>query len=472
MGQSNAEWGYLPDDEQRDAWDSFEPLPAPGINPVLDSFVARKRITISDLVRVGARLSTGTVLAFAFPGGLKFRDMVTGQRWNYVGSTFDELKIIHSITNTDPGTPAEYVLVCEGETDAARLSSHYGGDIGVLPVGARGWRDSYAEQLEPYGTVYVATDADEAGDAGAERILRAIGRGQRFRPPANDWCEVEGTLPSLPAKPEIPTGILVPAGALVQLEAPEQPSYFDQAILPVGGTIIIHGPYKSFKSWLTLDLAAALAQGESFALFEPKVGPVRVGVLNFEIPWAYYQQRIKELRSHAVAVDDFDANLLTYTPMERPRLQAGNPKSEDPIIRNLLEAQTNVVVLDPVRRAIGFADPNAENEVRKMLRFAERLNDEGMSVVMVHHDNKEGSKSGGGNPDNMTGSGAWAGDVDGIISVSLPKGEPRDTGTRRNLHFLLRNAPSPGPRGFVLNGTKPDYSLTAFSEAEEGDVEF
>jgi hypothetical protein len=381
---------------------------------------------------------------------------------------------LHSAVRELPhGSASSIVLVVEGETDAARLSGHYATcDVAVLPVGARAIRPRYIEQLEAYETIYIATDADKAGDEGAAKVQEAIPRAQRFRPPEGmDWCDLE-TLPPLPSKPEVPTSILVPAGRLVSMEAPEYPSYFDQAILPVGGTIILHGPYKSYKSWIALDLAAALAQGEAWALFEGKLGPVRVGVLNFEIPWAYYQQRIRSLRSQAKLVDDFDANLLTYTPLVRPQLVAGTPKSEDPIIRNLIEAEVNVVLLDPVRRAIGYSDPNAENEVRKMLRFAERLNDEGMSVVLVHHDNKEGSKHGGGNPDNMTGSGAWAGDVDGIVSVSLPKGEPRDTGTRRNLHFLLRNAPSPGPRGFVLNGTKPDYSLTAFidDEGEEADL--
>ena len=473
MGQSNAEWGYLPDDEQREAWDSFEPLPAPGVNAPLDSFCKRKRIAIGDLVRVGARLSTPTVLAFAFPGGLKFRDIVTDQRWNYVGSTFDELKIIRSITATDPGHPADYVLVCEGETDAARLSAHYDGDVAVLPTGAMGWRDSYVQQLEGYERVYVATDADKAGDTGADRILAAIGRGQRFRPPAGDWCEVEGPLPPLPAAPEIPTGILVPALAVIELETPDEPSYFDNAILPLAGTLMLHGPYKSFKSWIALDLMAALAQGEAWALFEARQGPIRAAVLNFEIPLPYYQVRLREMRQQAKFRDEFDQNLLTYTPGIRPQLVAGDRKSEDPIIRNLLEAQAGVVLIDPVRRAIGFADPNAENEVRKMLRFAERLNDYGIAVVLVHHDNKEGDKYGGGDPRYMTGSGAWAGDVDGIVSLSLPRGEPRDTGTRRNLHFLLRNAQSPSSRGFELDGTRATYSLSPYDEDEkEGDVTF
>lgn len=472
MGQSNEEWGYLPDDEQREAWDSFQPLPAPGVSPALDSFVARKNITIGDLVRVGARLSSGTVLAFGFPGGLKFRDILNDERWNYTGSTFDELKIIRSRFSAD-AQPAAAVLVVEGETDAARLSASYDADVAVLPVGARGWKPNYAEQLGPYERVFLALDADKAGDEGSETIRKAIGRGERFRPPASDWCDVEGNLPALPAVAKGPKSILVPAGELLTLDVPDEPSYFDNAILPIGGTIILHGPYKSFKSWIALDMMAALAQAESWALFENMQEPVRAAILNFEIPWAYYRERIVKLRRSATRPSEFDKNLLTYSPLVRPHLVAGDAASESVILRDLVAADVSVVLLDPVRRAIGFADPNAEQEVRRMLHFAERLNDEGISVVLVHHDNKEGDKHGGGDPRYMTGSGAWAGDVDGIVSIVLPSGEPRDTGTRRNLRFLLRNAPSPGPRGFELNEHMGAvYALAPYMETEVGDVAF
>lgn len=470
MGESNGEWGQLETDETRDAWDSFEHLPAPGVSPALDSFVARKRITIDDLVRVGARLSGPTVLAFGFPGGLKFRNIVNDDRWNYTGSEFTSLKIVSSRASL--GESSSTVLVVEGETDAARLSSVFDSDVAILPVGALGWKPSFAEQLQPYKRILLALDADKAGDAGSERIRKALGRGERFRPPASDWCAVDGPLPPLPAVAAGPTSILVPAGELLELEAPDQPSYFDNAILPIGGTLILHGPYKSYKSWIALDLLAALAQAESWALFEARQEPERVAVLNFEIPWAYYKERIMQMRRYATRPQEFDKNLLTYSPLVRPRLVAGDSASESVILRELVGGDVSVVLLDPVRRAIGLSDPNAEHEVRRMLHFVERLNDEGIAVVMVHHDNKEGDKYGGGDPRYMTGSGAWAGDVDGIVSITLPHGEARDTGTRRNLRFLLRNAPSPGARGFEFNGRGAEYTHEAFIETEAGDAPF
>jgi len=93
---SDGDWGVLVehDEDMADAWDSTYALPEPGINPVLDAFVTSKNLSIPSLVRVGARLQSDSTLAFAYPGGLKFRDMESGTRWNWVGSDFSALKIV------------------------------------------------------------------------------------------------------------------------------------------------------------------------------------------------------------------------------------------------------------------------------------------------------------------------------------------------------------------------------------------
>jgi hypothetical protein len=468
MGESNSHWGEIETDECRAAWDTYSPLPQPGENAALDALCERKRVGISDLVRAGARLSAPDVLAFAFPGGLKFRNLVTDKRWAYTGSTFDALKIIPA-QRTNGGPPA--VVVAEGETDAARLSAEYPAvDVAVLPAGASTQRPGYAAQLREYGQVYLALDADAAGDAGAEALADLVPGATRHRPPAKDWCSVEGKLPPLPrpAVPVVELPTLVPAGQLLALDPPERAAYHTIPILPIGGTAILHGAYKSFKSWVALDLASALAQGIDWAGFTACEEAVKVGVLQFEIPWAFYRQRVQYVRNQATDPVAFDANFLTYTPLVRPRLIAGRPDSEKPILDNLVAAGVNVAVIDPVRRAMGFADMNAENEVRRVLQFAQRLNDEGIAVIMVHHDNKSGSRHGGGSPDDMTGSGAFAGDADSILSITRPPGTAHED-TRRNLTFLLRNAPSPPPKGLTLLDGRLTWHDDVLVETDPGD---
>lgn len=472
MGESNDSWGYLEDDETRTAWDTYTPLPDHGVNPALDSLLERKGISRGALKRVGARLSRPDVLAFALPGGLKYRNLLTDDRWAYAGSTWSELKLIPP-ASANGGPPT--VLVAEGETDAAWLSENYPGcTVALLPAGALEWKPRYTEQLREYERVYLALDADTAGDRGAAHIATVVPHATRLRPPADDWCEVEGPPPPLPevAVPVAPLPILVGAGAMLRLDPPKLAAFHEVPILPIGGTAILHGAYKSGKSWVGLDLLASLAQGIPWANFAAATGPVRTCVLQFEVPWAFYRARIELVRNHAPQQSVFDANFLTYTPLSRPRLVAGRPESERPILENLVEAEVRVVLIDPIRRGMGYADMNSESEVRRMLHFAEQLNDLGMSVVLVHHDNKSASRHGGGSADDMTGSGAFAGDVDSILSIERPAGVPHEM-VKRNVNFLLRNAPSPNPKGYELreNG-KLAWSDEGWILEEKGDATF
>lgn len=454
MGDSNGSWGELSshDPEMAEVWDSFSRLPDEGVNPHLDAFCERKGITIGSLLRLGARLSADHVLAFEFGAGIKYRDMDSGQRWSYTGSEWRTLKIVPA----PEGGARTTCIVCEGETDAARLTLLYPSvDVAVLPAGARAfdkYRETYVNQLSGYELVLVGLDNDEAGDAGTAKIMEHVAAAMPFRPPANDWCDTAADdAPPLPAELERPPGLsaIVFGDELEALDVPDVASWFDNALLPIGGLLVMHAAMKSFKTFMALDMLSAIAQGEPWCQFEPTEEPARVCVIQFEIPWAYYKQRWNSLKAHASEPDLFRANFGTYTPLVRPRLVAGNTQDEDAIIRNLTENGVQVVLIDPVRRAMGMADMNAENEVRKMLHFFQRLNDEGITVVATHHDNKEAGKSGGGDPFGMTGSGAWAGDADAIVSIALPKGYSLED-PKRDIHFLLRNAPSPGPRGMEI----------------------
>lgn len=448
MGESNGDWGQLAeaDSELAEAWDSFDRLPQAGASAILDTFCSRKHISIEALVRIGTRMSASDVLAFVYPGGLKFRNLVTGQRWNYTGSSFSGVKIITGLQG-----PSDTVIVCEGETDAARLTMVYPqADVAMLPAGARAFPDGWAKQLLPYRGVLLGLDDDEAGEAGARKIAKLVPHAVRFKPPAKDWCDTD-EFPDLPDPEELPAplNIVVTGGELLELEAPDVPSWFDNAILPIGGLAILHGWAKGYKTFQALDMMSALAQGNDWCLFDPTEEPCRVCVVQFEIPWPYYKQRCQLLYDAATHKDLWKENFTTYSPLARPHIRATDEKSQKTFRENLLVNSVQVVLFDPIRRATGAIDMNSEQEVRHMLGFFETLQDEGITVIATHHDNKEGAKAGGGDAVSMTGSGAWAGDPDTIISVAIPKGQTIDS-PNRNLHFTLRNAPSPGVRGMTM----------------------
>lgn len=463
MGDSNGDWGRLAaaDDELAAVWDSYESLPEPGQNPALDAFVARKNIDIPALVRLGARLSEPpNVIAFAFGQGIKFRDIVTDDKWSYAGSSWNALKIVPAQRGK-----SRSVIVAEGETDGARLTMLYPeADVAVLPAGAdpRPHTQAYAAQLTKYDLVLMGQDNDKAGNDGAALLSEALpGKVLRWEPPeeANDWGSVvypqgDEDAPPLPDPDEVEVPVtqrlLVKAGDLLALEPPPIVSYFDNALLPLGGQLVIHGWAKSFKSYLALDLAAAIAQAAPWCGFEPLEEPTKVAIMQYEIPWPFYQQRVRQLRAAATDPATFDENLLTWTPMQRPGYRAGNTAYEDAVLKALTDAGVGVFVLDPIRRATGAVDLNSEKDVRPLLEFYARLQDNGIAVITCHHDKK--SERGNGDMAAMTGSGAFAGDADSIVSVALPKHEDPESG-RRDLHFVFRSAPSVAPRGMEMTET-------------------
>lgn len=469
---SNEEWGALAevDQELANLWDSYDPLPEPEQNPAFDSFCTGKRITAQNLMRIPTKMYGGDTLVYGYDEGLKYRRISDGRRWASSGAEFNRCKIVRGTPSFVGSVREDSVSLClvsESETDAARLIALYSQcDVAILPAGAKHVSSAMIKQLEAYDGVFVATDNDEAGEAGARKILDAVPRSLRFQPPNDfkDWCETpDDQAPDLPSLDDLPKPLayMVSVREYLDLEVPETASWFENALLPYGGFAIVHGWAKNFKSFLAVDVLASLAQGIPWAgfSFDASTPPARVAVLQYEIPPAYFRERVNLMVSQAVEPELFLDNFHIISPLSRPKLRAQDKDEKARLLSNLEENEIDVLLVDPIRRAAGGLDLNSEQEVRQMLQLFEDLQDHGLTVIATHHDNKEGSKSGSGDPRNMTGSGAWAGDPDSIISVSLPYGvEMNDP--RRNLDFTLRNAPAPDGMGFHFTKDEGQFIYT------------
>lgn len=181
-----------------EVWDRFARLPEPGVNDALDAFCASKHIDIAALVRVRARLAQPNVLAYAYAGGIKYRNIESGERWAYHGSAFPALLLVRHAA-----APSDTVILVEGETDGARLSMVYACDVAILPAGAKRFTTEYAQQLATYDKILIGLDNDAAGEAGATKIQEYLPQALRFLPPdnCNDWCSVADGFPPLPDAP-------------------------------------------------------------------------------------------------------------------------------------------------------------------------------------------------------------------------------------------------------------------------------
>lgn len=261
MSESNSHWGEVAahDDEMAAVWDRFERLPEPGQHDLLDVLCEQKHITIGALVKVGARMADTNVLAFAGPGYMKYRGLLDGRKWGYIGSEYPQFKLVPA------GAPSDTIIVVEGETDAARLTLAYPGvDIAMLPNGVDCITTAYGAQLERYERVVIATDADEGGERGAANVRALRPDAVRLVPPAKDWCAIEGDVfPELPRSVDDGTqrigGILFET---LDLETSDpDPNILVDDLLYGAGVHIISGHPGGGKTTVAMHLAIDVMAG-------------------------------------------------------------------------------------------------------------------------------------------------------------------------------------------------------------------
>jgi hypothetical protein len=282
-------------------------------------------------VRLGAKLSAPTVLAFAFPGGIKYRDVESGKRWSAAGSEWSKLKVVRAGVEQ-----SDTVIVAEGETDGARLTMLYSATSRCcLP--ARRASSPLRRAARGYARVLIGLDNDEAGEEGAAKLAALLPQALRFAPPGSTtgarWTPTMARRPARPARA---------AGRAGQRRGPHGPgaprvaSWFEGALLPVGGQMVLHGWAKSFKSYLSLDLGSALAQGQDWCGFEPTEEPARWPSCSSRFPPPTTASASRRCRPPRATEPAFDENFMTWTPLSRPQLRAGVKEQEEFVRRTLV----------------------------------------------------------------------------------------------------------------------------------------
>lgn len=488
---SNGEWGTLANDtEAQERWEKFmllDALPRYGSHRLLDRLCDKKGLSPGDLASIGCRLGNWAgreALVYFFPDGLKYRVLEDDSRASEPGVRWVKGKIVPSTT-----LHAKGCIVAEGETDGAQLHRLFHDyDVMMLPAGAKHITDTIISQLQKYEQVFVALDSDDAGDAGAARLLEAVSGAQRMRPPdqMNDWCEWAVTTGATPildpvAFAESAPRITFSLGEV--LRAPlgeyEDNHWYKQPILPVGGLAVIHAAKKSGKSFWQLEWLRSLATGTTFAnAYEPvSAEPARVLLFQFEVLPFDFQQRA------LVAWQDTDdehrelleANFFTYHLGDGtiPRMRVVDGLI-DTVRRAADECDARVLAFDPIQRMTGGADQAKSNEMDPLLDTFAQLQAEGYTVIFSHHNNKASGK-GSRDANAMSGTQRFAADPDTLCSIWHDKfmiaDDNPDMVKQRNVTWELRNGAASG-RSFTMRPNPENDALVkiTFDEMLTSDV--
>jgi hypothetical protein len=404
-------------------WDQLQPLA--GLNGELGErltrFCVTKRIRPEALIALNARVRTdkngGVALAFAGRGptgavtAIKYRplDGNSHDSWTEKPSVWLEPNIAGKRDSL------EWFLV-EGETDTCRILDLVPGTVAVLclPSGARTFKRAWADLIPRGATVYLCHDADEHGDAGAEKAFRILGeKTVRVRPPVDggDWCDWDGDADAFAelvhqARTDERQSLrVVPMDEFVAVDEPSaEPLLGDEhdTVLSAGGALVFYGDGGAGKTTLEVDLVFHLAAGlDWLGLSVPR--PVKVLVIENEGPRGKFRVKLREklaawegppLEGHIHVLEEPWALFTFAADAHRDAL------------RDLIEEHGfDVVAAGPVQR-LGIEGGGTPEEVGAFIRNIELTRAElerHVAVVLAHHENKAGDVSGAweGVPDTL-----------------------------------------------------------------------
>lgn len=182
-------------------------------------------------------------------------------------------------------------------------------------------------------------------------------------------------------------------------------------VLRQGHKMLVCGPSKSGKSFLLIQLCAAIAEGREWLGWQCTQG--RVLYVNLELDRASCLHRFRDVY-HA----------LGWQPANLPSIDIWNLRGQavpmdrlaPKLIRRALKKQYAAVVIDPIYKVI----TGDENSAEKMAAFCnqfDRVCHELKAAVIYCHHHSKGAQGGKRSMDRASGSGVFARDPDALLDL-------------------------------------------------------
>jgi hypothetical protein len=412
-------------------------------------FLEQRGVTPGTLDHFKVHVRSDGAVVFPYVNGEKVRKGIpSGEREFFFTSG-----VKPALYNAEDANKPQCFLV-EGETDTMRLWQEAGSDeVGVLGLsGIESWRDEMVAAFERTDRVWVILDNDKdynvAGrvDTAWRNIRASLGRkAHRVRLPRDvkDVCEFFhvydlDTLRLLCTH----KGPSESRYHLLDLTAEPPPvRWLVDGLMCRGDLHLLMGDPNLGKSWLTLDLALAIASGRPTWIGRDVTEQGRVLYIDEENPEDLVYDRLIKL-----GMTKDDAKNIRYINNEGIRLD----RNVDELIDESLEFDPTLIVVDAMRR-IHSADENSAGDMNKLFNDGIKplARDTGAAVVMIHHSNKmetnSSFKRAAGSGDISAGV-DWAFDVRGVgvgaLTLAVYKSRRKPVGDV--IHVAIRDTTEGG----------------------------
>lgn len=184
-----------------------------------------------------------------------------------------------------------------------------------------------------------------------------------------------------------------------------------EGTLRQGHKMLIAGPSKAGKSFLLMELAAAISTGGEWLGKKCKKG--RVLYLNLEIDKNSFITRFEEIYK-SMDLDMSAAEKISFLSL-RGKSEALD-KLAPMIIRRVRGQELAAIILDPIYKVITGDENNARDMSNFCNQFDRIATETGAAMIYVHHHSK-GSQIGKRSMDRASGSGVFARDPDALLDM-------------------------------------------------------
>lgn len=237
---------------------------------------------------------------------------------------------------------------------------------------------------------------------------------------------------------------LVSVNDIMQMVFPDN-AWLIEKLIPLNGITIVSGAPGSYKTWLIWQMAINIAEGSRF-LEQFECEQSAILIIDEENQLSLVKKRLEllgastELPIHFLNQQDFLAT---------------NSESVTEIIRICEKNSINTIFIDSLVR-ISNADENDAKQMSQVFRAIKHFCQAGKSVVMTHHERKEGTNKGSAQA-RLRGSSDISAAIDCHLSVRKGK---------ENKKIITIEQPK-----LRMDEEMPPFTITVISE-ENGQVRF
>lgn len=178
-----------------------------------------------------------------------------------------------------------------------------------------------------------------------------------------------------------------------------------EGLLPEEGMMAVSGDPGSYKTWIMMDMAIAVASGKDFlGRFPTQQGAVML--VDEENPQRLLQERFKRME---IAEEGLPIYILSLSGF---RLNEENVRS---LLHEVQRLEIKMIIFDSLVR-IHDAEENDAKKMAEVFAKLKKFVAAGISIVFIHHNRKQ---LGGGMAQAMRGSSDILASVDSHVAVRL-----------------------------------------------------